>query len=202
MATAEKTNSNVFEKNIEEISSKSTKAIKDLIENYSRQTLNAIEANKKLTEGIMDKYTVAGKESDVLKNIKKTFEEGVKSSERVLDTIIDLHKEQVESNIQINREMIENIKEMAINPSKIDLESLIAKINNNINANSTTSINNLKKMVALFNDHVNLSINFSDNFNKNIKSQMDLLEDISSKNLDSMNDWTNLWFDNSLYAKK
>lgn len=185
-----------LKESVDAVSKKSKEAIHGIIDNASRQFESALETNEKFMESI--EKQIFGKDfpdNSIISETKKTFGSAVELSEEAIDTIIDIHNEQLQSAIDINMELLETIKNMDLK-DKEDVNELVKVIEKNFEESSRQSIENTKKIIDVYNKHVNLALNFNERFSRNINNQVQILNRFQNKNRETFNDWATQWWKN------
>jgi hypothetical protein len=178
-----------LKQNINIVSDNSKDTIRTMIGSASKEFGVALDLNKELIDSLEKQiYNGGYSNPSLISDIKKTFSYSVELSEEAIDNIIDIHNNQLQSNIDINMELMETIKNHDFEDNEIAL-SLIKLIVKNFEKIIEQLNENTKKMTDTYNKHINLSINFNDKFSKNINGQLQMLNGFHNKNLETMTEW-------------
>lgn len=178
-----------LKKNIILVSDNSKKNIRTMIGSASKEFENALDLNKTLIESLERQiYNGDFSKTTLISEVKKTFGNSVELSEEAIDNIIDIHNDQLQSNIDINLELMNTIKNQNFNDSDVEME-LVKVIEKNFEKITDQLNENTKKITDMYNKHLNLSINFNKKFSENITNQLQMLNGFHNKNLDSITEW-------------
>ena len=78
------------------------------------------------------------------------------------------------------------------------METLMELVKENFDKSAELSMNNMEKIVNVYNDHLNLALNFNKKFADNINTQISSMFKLQKKNIDSFfsMDMVNEWWKN------
>lgn len=182
-----------LKKNIENAAKKSKETIGLIISSNSQHLSAAIDANKKMVDNIKEQFYTKNVDPAIIANLKKTFGTTVELSEEVIDTIIDAHVKRIESIIDFNIRLMDILKEQEFKDNDA-VEKLLKLIQGKFDESVQLSINNMKKVIEVYNKHLNLALNFNKKFYGNINAQMDTMFSLQNKSIDSFNSWATEWW--------
>ncbi len=178
-----------LKQNISIVSDNSKKNIRTMIGSASKEFEAALNLNKKLIESL-EKQIYNGDFANIslISEVKKTFGNSVELSEEAIDYIIDIYNDQLQSNIDINMELMNTIKNQYFEDKEAE-EELMQVIEKNFEKITNQLNENTKKVTDIYNKHINLSINFNKKFSDNINSQLKMLNGFQNRNQDSFTEW-------------
>ncbi|MBI2279458.1 MAG: hypothetical protein HYU68_02040 [Bacteroidetes bacterium] len=178
-----------LKQNISIVSDNSKKNIRTMIGSASKEFEAALNLNKKLIESL-EKQIYNGDFANIslISEVKKTFGNSVELSEEAIDYIIDIYNDQLQSNIDINMELMKTIKNQYFEDKEAE-EELMQVIEKNFEKITNQLNENTKKVTDIYNKHINLSINFNKKFSENINSQLKMLNGFQNRNQDSFTEW-------------
>ena len=156
--------------------------------------LRAIEANKEYVKELRDQMKESQMDASHLNEISSAFANSLQMSEEVIDAIIDSHLRRVSQIVDFNRKSAEQLHQGYVT-DKFDYEKFIALQQKNFEQSIELSTRDMKKIVEVYNKHINLSVNFSRNFSKNINAQIDTLVKFQTKGLQAYNNWVANWWE-------
>lgn len=189
--------SDKFKENIELVSEKSKKSIHDIIDSSSRQFETVLDVNNTFIESLEKQVLNKDfKNNSLISEVKKSFSDSAELSEEAIDTIIDIQSKQLKSTIDFNSKLIEAIKNIGTSDNKA-VKEVLDLVNKNIEESSNQSIENAKKITAIYNKHLNLALNFNKQFSAGINSQMQMLNEMQNRNIESFNHWVEKWWKNT-----
>lgn len=171
----------------------SNETVKAIIDSNSKQLVNSINSNQEYMDLIGIKISSKGLDPSMVPIIKKTFANGISLSEQMIDTIIDQHSKQLETAIEFNKEIIEILREQKFN-SPEESELTIELIRKNFEKNFNESVEVLKNLIHLNNEHINIALNFDKKFGDIIKNQIDLMKNIQTANSNKLNNLISEWW--------
>lgn len=175
--------------NVTVVSDNSKDTIQTMINSASEQFKISLDSNQELIESLEKKIHNKGATStSLISEVKKTFNDSVELSEETIDYIIDIHNEQLQSNIDANLDLINTIKTLDFQDKKVERE-LLEKIIKNFEDTTHHLNENTKKMANMYNKHINLSINFNKKISKTINNQLGMLNGFRTRNMDSFMEW-------------
>ena len=173
-----------LKKSIDSVSQSSKESIKTLIESNSKQFDSALETNKKTFDSISKMLYEKEMDPTIVSAFKSTFGKSIKMSEDVIDSIIDSHTTRIDLTIDFTTKFMELVKTEDLN-TKEGLDKLVDLVKENFDKSSELSMGNMEKIVAVYNDHLNLALNFNKKFADNINSQITSMFKLQKKNIDS-----------------
>lgn len=186
-----------LKKSIDSVSQSSKESIKTLIESNSKQFDSALETNKKAFDSISKMLYEKEMDPSIVSAFKTSFGKGIKLSEDVIDSIIDSHTHRIDMTIDFTTKFMELVKTEDLS-TKEGVEKLVDLVKENFDKSSELSMHNMEKIVSLYNDHLNLALNFNKKFADNINSQITSMFKLQKKNIDSFfsMDLVNEWWKN------
>lgn len=198
--TAEAEAKKTISEQIEGLKSKLDGASEEAKENI-RATINActeqynraIEANEEYVKELREQMKEHKMDTSHLDEISSAFTNSLQLSEEVIDTIIDSHLNRVNQIVDFNKKSIEALNK-GYATDKFDYEKFIALQQKNFEQSIELSTRDMKKAVDVYNNHINLSVNFNKRFSKNIITQIDTLMQFHSKGLQAYNNWVSNWW--------
>ncbi|HSY76887.1 MAG TPA: hypothetical protein VK890_08525 [Bacteroidia bacterium] len=173
-----------LKKSIDSVSQSSKESIKTLIESNSKQFDSALETNKKTFDSISKMLYEKEMDPTIVSAFKSTFGKGIKMSEDVIDSIIDSHTTRIDLTIDFTTKFMELVKNEDLN-TKEGVDKLVELVKENFDKSSELSMGNMEKIVNIYNDHLNLALNFNKKFGENINSQITSMFKLQKKNIDS-----------------
>ncbi|MGP8215721.1 MAG: hypothetical protein ACLQQ4_09185 [Bacteroidia bacterium] len=173
-----------LKKSIDNVSQSSKESIKSLIDSNSKQFDSALETNKKTFDSISKMLYEKEMDPSIVSAFKTTFGKGIKLSEDVIDSIIDSHTRRIDLSIDFTTRFMEILKNEDLN-SKEGVDKLVELVKENFDKSTELSMNNMEKIVSVYNDHLNLALNFNKKFGENINSQIVSMFKLQKKNIDS-----------------
>jgi hypothetical protein len=173
-----------LKKSIDNVSQNSKESIKTLIDSNSKQFDSALETNKKTFDSISKMLYEKEMDPTIVSAFKTTFGKGIKLSEDVIDSIIDSHTRRIDLSIDFTTKFMEIVKNEDLN-SKEGIDKLVELVKENFDRSTELSMNNMEKIVSVYNDHLNLALNFNKKFGENINSQIVSMFKLQKKNIDS-----------------
>jgi len=173
-----------LKKSIDNVSQNSKESIKTLIDSNSKQFDSALETNKKTFDSISKMLYEKEMDPSIVSAFKTTFGKGIKLSEDVIDSIIDSHTRRIDLSIDFTTKFMEIVKNEDLN-SKEGIDKLVDLVKENFDRSTELSMNNMEKIVSVYNDHLNLALNFNKKFGENINSQIMSMFKLQKKNIDS-----------------
>ena len=173
-----------LKKSIDSVSQSSKESIKTLIESNSKQFDSALETNKKTFDSISKMLYEKEMDPTIVSAFKSTFGKSIKMSEDVIDSIIDSHTTRIDLTIDFTTKFMELVKNEDLN-TKEGVDKLVELVKENFDKSSELSMGNMEKIVNIYNDHLNLALNFNKKFGENINSQITSMFKLQKKNIDS-----------------
>lgn len=192
--TTKTIHTNKIEINDESVSKKSRETIGKIIDTSTKQLKNAVEKNKHFVQSI-EKQIFNGelKDNYMVSDVNRTFRDSVEISEKAIDSIIDMQAEQLQSTIDFNKKLTESLKNLYYT-DKEAITDMIGLLRQNYEEATDRLIENTKKMSEIYNQHVNLAINFNERFSGNINHQLQILNRYTSKTADLISEWPYQWW--------
>jgi hypothetical protein len=198
--STEASGSKTISQQIEALKSKLDDASKEVKENIratikacTEQYERAIEANKQYIKELREQLKDSQIDTSTLDEISSTFANSLQMSEEVIDAIIDSHLRRVNHIIDFNKKVVEALHQ-SYATDKFNYEKFIALQQKNLEQSIELSTRDMKKIVDVYNKHVNLSLNFNKRFSQNINSQIDALVKFQSKGLQAYANWISNWW--------
>lgn len=178
-----------LKQNIIVVSDNSKETIRKMIGGASKEFEIALDLNKELIESL-EKQIFNGEFSNIslISEVKKTFGDSVELSEEAIDYIIDIHNDQLQSNIDINLELMDTIKDQDLEGNEVMLE-LVKVIEKNFEKITSQLTDNTKKITEMYNKHINLSINFNKKVSENITNHLQMLNGFHNRNMNIYTEW-------------
>ncbi|HTA83944.1 MAG TPA: hypothetical protein VK783_13455 [Bacteroidia bacterium] len=183
-----------LKKSIDSASERSKESLKTLIDSNSKHFESALEANKKTFDSISKMLYDRELDPSIVSSFKINFGKSVKLSEDTIDSVIDAHKKRIELSVDFTTRFIEIIKNEDIGSKKGE-DKLIELVKENLDKSAELSVENMEKMVSLYNEHLNLALNFNKKFADMINSQIVSIFKIQRKSFnplitfDMSNEW-------------
>lgn len=174
----------ILKKSVENVSQKSKEAIKTLIDSNSKQFDSAFEANKKNFDGLSKLLYDKEMDPSILSFYKTNFGKGIKLSEEAIDSIIDIHKKRIELSIDFVNDFAELIKMDEIHTKK-GTDKLMSIVKEYFDRSTELSIKNMENMVSIYNNHLNLALNFNTKFAESVNTHIMSMFELQKKNFDS-----------------
>ncbi|MGP8217247.1 MAG: hypothetical protein ACLQQ4_16890 [Bacteroidia bacterium] len=171
-------------KSIDNVSQNSKESIKTLIDSNSKQFDAALENNKKTFDSISKLLYEKELDPSLVGSFKTTFGKGIKLSEDVIDSIIDSHTKRIDLSIDFTSRFMDIIKNEDLN-TKEGINKLVDLVKENFDKSTELSMNNMEKIVSVYNDHLNLALNFNKKFADNINSQIESMFKLQKKNINT-----------------
>ena len=182
-------------KSIDSASQKSKESIKTLMDVNSRQFEAAIETNKKTFDSISKMLYDKEMDPSIVSSFKGNFVKSMKLSEDAIDSIIDVHRKRIDISIDFASKFMELMKDEDLGTKKGN-DKLVELIKENFDKSTHLSLENMEKMVAIYNNHLNLVLNFNKKFAETMSSQIGAMFKIQKKGFEPffMFDMTNEWW--------
>ncbi|MEK6615271.1 MAG: hypothetical protein AABZ32_04045 [Bacteroidota bacterium] len=178
---------------LDEASKEAKENIRSTITACTEQYNRAIEANKEYVKELREQMKDAKMDTSHLDEISNTFANSLQMSEEVIDTIIDSHLHRVSQIVDFNKKSAEQLHQ-GYSSDKFNYEKFVALQQKSFSESIELSTRDMKKIVEVYNKHINLSVNFSKRFSTNINSQIDALVKFQSKGLQAYSNWVaNRW---------
>lgn len=183
-----------LKKSMENASEKSKESIKTLIDSSSKHFESAFEKNMKVFNTVSKTLTEKEMDPSIVNTLKSDFGRSIKLSDHFVDAIIDYQTKGIDLSIEFASEIMGILTGEDINTLK-GVERMVDILHNNLEKSTELSIKNMEKMIALYNEHLNLALNFNKVFADNINSQLSILFKVQKKNmtdlfgLNMMNEW-------------
>jgi hypothetical protein len=134
----------------------------------------------------------------IINSIKNSLGKGTKLSEDAIDSIIDSHTRRLDLSIDFTTKFIEILNNEDLSSNE-GLNKLVELVRDNFNQSTELSMNNLEKLVSVYNSHLNMALNFNKNFAETINSQIAAMFELQKKNLDTffatnlLTEWWKNW---------
>ncbi|MBI4930259.1 MAG: hypothetical protein HY841_05820 [Bacteroidetes bacterium] len=179
---------------LDEASEEAKENIRSTIDACTKQYNHAIETNKEYVKALREQMKDAKMDTSHLDEINSTFANSLQMSEEVIDTIIDSHLHRISQIIDFNKKSAEALHQ-GYSSDKFNYEKFVALQQKNFEQSIELSTRDMKKIVDVYNKHINLSVNFSKRFSNNINTQIDTLVKFQSKGLQAYSNWVANWWE-------
>lgn len=179
---------------LDEASEEAKENIRATIDACTEQYNRAIEANKEYVKELRATLKDSHIDTSHLDEISGTFANSLQLSEEVIDTIIDSHLNRVRQIVDFNKKSVDALHQ-GYATDKFNYEKFIALQQKNFSESIELSTRDMKKIVDVYNKHINLSVNFSKRFSKNINTQIDTLVKFQTKGLQAYSNWVANWWE-------
>ena len=169
--------------------------IRITIDSCTKQYNQAIEANKKYMEELREQMKDSQMDTSTLDEISSTFTSSLQMSDEVIDAIIDAHLRRVSQIVDFNKKCVGALSESYTSDEEFKYEKFVALLQKNFEQSAELSTREMKKIVDVYNKHINLSLNFNKRFSKNINSQVDAMIKFQSKGLQAYSSLIANWWE-------
>ena len=192
-----------LKKQVDNASQKSKESIKHLVDVNSKQFDSAVKANSKTFDAISKALYEKEMDPAIVRAFKSNFIKSLKLSEETIDSIIDAHKKRIDVSVDFTEKFAEAIKNEDMT-SKEGVEKLLNILKENLHRSTELSLRNMEKVATIYNDHLNLVLNFNRKFADNINAQVSTLFKLQNKNVDSsaLLDMVNQWWKTTAAEEK
>jgi len=138
----------------------------------------------------------------IVSSFKTTFGKGIKLSEDVIDSVIDSHTKRMDLSIDFTTRFMEALRSEDLS-TKEGMDKLMELVKENLDKSTELSMNNMEKIVNVYNEHLNLALNFNKKFADNINSQVVSMFKLQKKNIDTFFslDMVSEWWKNASEEK-
>ena len=167
--------------------------IRTIIASCNGSYEKAIDANKKYVGDLREQLKGQHIDTAFFDEITNAFASSLEVSDDVIDTIIDSHMRRTNRIVEYHRKNLEVLSK-AYSTDKVSFEDFLKLFQKNFEESIEHSTQDLKKVVDMYNRHMNLSVNFNKSFAKSINSQIDTMVKLQSKGLDAYNNWVSNWW--------
>lgn len=187
-----------LKKRIDAVSKNSKENIKAVIESNSKQFDSALETNKSTFDSISKMLYEKEVDPALINTIKNSLGKGAKLSEDAIDSIIDSHTKRIDLSIDFASKFMDMLNSEDLS-SEEGLNKLVELVRENFNWSAELSMNNMEKLVSVYNSNLNLALNFNKNFAESINSQIAAMFEMQKKNLDTfsaanlLTEWWKNW---------
>ena len=168
----------------------SKETIREIIVSNNKIMDSALDSNSKVFKSIKEKLSQQEIPDHVSDSIKKTFGQSVELAEETLDGIIRHYMRQLEAAIDFHVQLIDAILES----NSTNAGELVELIRKNFEASQSSILENANEMIAFYNRHTNLALNFGKKFEENIHSQIESFFAIQNKGLSSFSSLVTDWW--------
>ncbi|MBI3501174.1 MAG: hypothetical protein HY063_05210 [Bacteroidetes bacterium] len=168
--------------------------IRAVIDTCTKQYERAIEVNKEYVKELREQMKKHQMDTSHLDEISSCLSSSLQLSEEAIDTLIDSHLQRVNQIVDFNKKSVEQLNQ-SYATDKFNYEQFIALQQKNFEQSIELSTSDMKKAVEVYNNHLNLSVNFNKRFSKNIITQIDTLMQFHSKGLQAYNNWISNWWE-------
>jgi hypothetical protein len=176
-----------LKKNMDSVSQNSKERIKSVIESNTKQFSSAIEANEKTFNSISKMLYEKEMDPAIVSSFKSAFGKSIKMSEDVIDSIIDAHTSRMDNCIDFTAKFMDVINSGDIK-TKDGIDKLMELIKENLNKSAELSMYNMEKIGSVYNEHLNLALNFNKKFADNMNSQVLSMFKLQKKSIDRVFD--------------
>src|ERR1035437_1569150 len=190
-----------FKKDLDGATKNAKDNIRSVITSCTSNYEKAIEANKKYVADLREHLKGQHIDSTVFDEITNTFVSSLDVSDDVIDTIIESHLRRTNRIAETHRKNLEALSK-SYATDKINYEDFLKLFETNFKQSIEHSTEDMKKMVDVYNKHLNLSVNFNKSFSKNINTQLDAIIKLQNRNLQGYTDWTFDWWNKNAESKK
>jgi ElaB/YqjD/DUF883 family membrane-anchored ribosome-binding protein len=154
----------------------------------------AIEANKKYVDELRNQLKGQHIDTSFFDEITNAFASSLEVSDEVIDSIIDSHMRRTNRIAEFHRKNLETLSK-AYATDKVNYEDFLKLFQKNFEESIEHSTQDMKKVVDVYNKHLNLTVNFNKSFSKNINSQVDTMVKLQSKGLQAYSNWVANWWE-------
>ncbi len=168
--------------------------IRTIIASCNGSYEKAIEANKKYVGELREQLKEHHVDTAFFDEITNAFASSLDVSDEVIDTIIDSHMRRTNRIAGYHRKNLEALNK-AYATDKMDYEHFLNLFQKNFEDSIEHSTQDMKKIVDVYNSHLNLSVNFNKKFSKNINSQVDAMVKFQNKGLQAYSNWVANWWE-------
>jgi hypothetical protein len=130
----------------------------------------------------------------IVSSFKSLFSKSIKLSEDTIDSIIDSYTQRTDLSIDFTTSLMDALQNEDLS-TKEGVEKVIDLVKENLEKSSELSMKNMEKIVSVYNNHLNLALNFNKKFADNINSQIEAMFKLQKENMDSflsldmVNEW-------------
>src|SRR3989304_2365824 len=132
--------------------------------------------------------------SEQIEGLKSKLDEASEEAKENIRSTINACTEQYNRAIDTNKKSAETLHQGHAT-DKFNYEKFIALQQKSFSESIELSTRDMKKIVEVYNKHINLSVNFSKRFSKNINTQIDTLVKFQSKGLQAYSNWVANWWE-------
>lgn len=177
-------NTDSLKKSMDSVSQKSKENIKALVNANTRQFESAMESNTKTFNAISKMLIEKDVDPSLINTLKSAFSKSLKLSEDVIDSIIDSHTRRIDLSIDFTSRFMQVLTgEDLTSPEGID--KLVNLLKENFDKSTELSMRNMEKTISVYNDHLNLALNFNKKFAENINAQLNSMFALQMKSIGS-----------------
>lgn len=178
---------------LDEATRNAKQTIRNIIGSCTDSYNKAIDANKKYVDELKEQMKGSQFDTEFFDEISSSFVSSLQMSDEVIDAIIDSHLRKVHQIVDFNKDCIEALKESYLT-DKISHEKYLKLFKKNFDQSIEFSTNDMKKIVDVYNKHMNLTTNFNKRFSKNINTQVDSFVKLQTKGVQAYNNWIANWW--------
>lgn len=189
-----------FKKELDGATKNAKDNIRSIITSCTSNYEKAVEANKKYVAELREHLKGQHIDATVFDEITNTFVSSLDVSDDVIDTIIESHLRRTNRIAEAHKKNLETLSK-AYATDKINYEDFLKLFETNFKQSIEHSTEDMKKMVDVYNKHLNLSVNFNKSFSKNINTQLDAIIKLQNRNLEGYTNWTFDWWNKSHESK-
>ena len=177
---------------------KSKETIREIISSSSKFIGEALDTNQKFVDSVKDKLNLQNMEDTITNDLKNTFGKSVELAEDTIDIIMNSYSKQMEMNVDINSKLVDAIKDT----NGYSPENVLNLIKNNFEASREMYINNTKEILAAYNKHTNLAVNFNKKFGESINTQIESIFDLQTRGFHKFSELTSEWWKQTEKSEK
>ncbi|MGP8216571.1 MAG: hypothetical protein ACLQQ4_13475 [Bacteroidia bacterium] len=172
----------MLKKNMETVSQKSKESIKNLVDANTESFNSAFEANNKTFSSISKALYDNELDPAIARNIRSAYAKGLKLSEDTIDSIIDAHTKNLGLSVDFTTKFVDAIRQQDLGTDE-GVENLLNLVQENLDKTTKLSFDNMQKFASVYNDHLNLALNFNKQFADIFSAQIDAMFNLQKKNL-------------------
>ncbi len=168
--------------------------IRTIIATCTKSYEKAVAANKKYVDELREQLEEQHIDTAFIDEITNAFSSSLEVSDDVIDTIIDSHMRRTSRIADYHRKNLEALSK-AYGTGDMNYEEFLKLFQKNFEESIEHSTQDMKKVVDVYNRHLNLTVNFNKSFSKNINSQVDTMVKLQTKGLQAYSNWVANWWE-------
>ncbi|MGP8215176.1 MAG: hypothetical protein ACLQQ4_06400 [Bacteroidia bacterium] len=172
-----------LKKRIDGASKKSKEKINSVIESNVKRFDSAMENNKRSLDAISKVLEENEIDPSIVSVIKSAFIKSVKLSEEAIDSTIDSHARRVDLSIDFASMFMEILKSEDFT-TKDGVNKLVELVHENFKKSTELSMDNIEKIMSVYNNYLNMTLNFNKTFAEKINAQIASMFTMQKKNID------------------